>query len=371
MEQNNDSEISSLLCFENIKTCLDDFESDVDDGSITPPSRDHKNLNFNNQTLFNDNLVGSENLVGFFVLNDEIVWCLVKREKEQLPRYDYLNRLRDAQMNINLISNFNFNLSVVRMEAIDWIWKVHEDYGFGPCSLSLAVNYLDRFLSVYDLERDKDWSVQLLALACLSIAAKMEEGQTKVPESADIIGKPKFIFEAKGIQRMELLVLSHLNWKMQSITPCSFVDYFLRKMTNDPYPTDSSMLRSLELILSITKCIDLLEFKPSEIAAAVAIFVSKDLQESDINHTLTRFAIVDKDKILKCLEVMKNVNLAKVSLDLGSDSEEFEPGSPIGVLDAACVSSKSDGITVESSHTNSTPENPITKRLKFFHDGTL
>lgn len=132
------------------------------------------------------------------------------------------------------------------------------------------------------------------------------------------IGKPKFIFEAKGIQRMELLVLSHLNWKMQSITPCSFVDYFLRKMTNDPYPTDSSMLRSLELILSITKCIhftekfcflnydqwgayweinagiDLLEFKPSEIAAAVAIFVSKDLQESDINHTLTRFAIVDK-----------------------------------------------------------------------------
>ena len=64
------------------------------------------------------------------------------------------------------------------------------------------------------------------------------------------VGEPKFVFEAKTIQRMELLVLSTLKWKMQVLTPCSFIDYFLSKICNDQYPSSTTMSRSLQLILS-------------------------------------------------------------------------------------------------------------------------
>lgn len=39
-----------------------------------------------------------------------------------------------------------------------------------------------------------------------------------------------YVFEAKTIQRMELLVLSTLEWKMNPVTPLSFIDYFARRL---------------------------------------------------------------------------------------------------------------------------------------------
>lgn len=139
------------------------------------------------------------------------------------------------------------------------------------------------------IQRGKAWAVQLLAVACLSIAAKVEE--TTVPQSLDLqvlkscaliyngwlanlifwkpvlisdlltmllflcvdcaqVGDPKFVFEAKTILRMELLVMSTLKWRMQACTPYSFIDYFLSKISDDQHPSTSSICRSEQLILS-------------------------------------------------------------------------------------------------------------------------
>ncbi|KAI8017230.1 E3 ubiquitin-protein ligase RGLG2 [Camellia lanceoleosa] len=43
------------------------------------------------------------------------------------------------------------------------------------------------------------------------------------------VKESKFVFEARIIQRMELLVLSTLQWKMNSLTPLSFVDHIVRR----------------------------------------------------------------------------------------------------------------------------------------------
>jgi cyclin D3 len=40
----------------------------------------------------------------------------------------------------------------------------------------------------------------------------------------------KYVFEAKTIQRMELLILSTLKWKMHPITPHSFLDHIIRRL---------------------------------------------------------------------------------------------------------------------------------------------
>lgn len=95
------------------------------------------------------------------------------------------------------------------------VQQVREHFGFGPLCEYLSINYLDRFLSSYELpvsvqgskdesfvllmvsfsshfdfnywihmQKGKAWTMQLLAVACLSLAAKIEE--TEVPLSLDL-----------------------------------------------------------------------------------------------------------------------------------------------------------------------------------------
>ena len=52
---------------------------------------------------------------------------------------------------------------------------------------------------------------------------------------------------------MELLVLSTLKWRMQAITPFTFLDYFLCKINDDQSPLRSSIMRSIQLISSTAR----------------------------------------------------------------------------------------------------------------------
>lgn len=54
----------------------------------------------------------------------------------------------------------------------------------------------------------------------------MEE--CRVPALTEYPGE-EFEFESKAIQRMELLVLNTLEWRMGSITPFLYLDYFASK----------------------------------------------------------------------------------------------------------------------------------------------
>ncbi|CAN1848442.1 CYCD4-1, partial [Linum perenne] len=135
-----------------------------------------------------------------------------------------------------------------------WFQQVQAHFGFGPLCLYLSINYLDRFLSAYKLPKGKAWMMQLVGVACLSLAAKMEE--TEVPLSLDLqVGEAKYVFEARTIQRMELLILSKLGWRMQAITPFSFLDNFFNRimMNNGETPSTSLITLSIQLILATIK----------------------------------------------------------------------------------------------------------------------
>ncbi|KAB2055736.1 hypothetical protein ES319_A11G057400v1 [Gossypium barbadense] len=348
MTENLDCSTSNLLCSENTSSCFDgdlDFNALNEFGASRACHQLFKNqiFNPNDPFLINNRSTSLMGCPGFALQSDDVIKAMVEKEMEHLPRDDYLKRLRSGDLELS-----------ARREAIEWIWKASAYFNFGPVSLCLSINYLDRFLSMYDLPRGKTWTVQLLAVACLSIAAKMEE--TKVPSSVNLqVGEPKFVFEAKTIQRMELLVLSTLKWRMQVLTPCSFIDYFLNKLRNDhQYPLSTSITRSLQIILNTTRGINLLEFRPSEIAAAVAISVSGQMQRCAIDKAISSFIFVQKERVLKCVEVMKDLTFINGSAATTSATSSV-PQSPIGVLDgAACLSYKSDeikhGLFANSSH---------------------
>lgn len=68
------------------------------------------------------------------------------------------------------------------------------------------------------------------------------------------MGDPKVLFEGKTIQRMELLVLNTLKWRMHPCTPCCFIDYFLKMMmNNDQVESGPLFCRSIQYILSSIK----------------------------------------------------------------------------------------------------------------------
>ncbi|KAJ1380836.1 Cyclin-like [Sesbania bispinosa] len=163
-----------------------------------------------------------------------------------------------------------------REEAINWILKVHAYYSFRPETAYLSISYLDRFLLSHTLTQEKAWPLQLLSVACLALAAKMEE--IKVPLLLDLqVIEPGFVFKPKTVQRMELLVMASLKWRLRTITPFDFAHLLIAKLS-----CSASTLGDLDYIVSrvsdviIRTCLvmDFLEFPPSTIAAAALLGVS-------------------------------------------------------------------------------------------------
>ncbi|KAG6786329.1 hypothetical protein POTOM_007929 [Populus tomentosa] len=373
-----DCAVSNLLCAEDNNSIFDDndhYDATVEEFVAT--------WHHGNHQICNQNSGGDG---GWLPLqSDECLVLMVEKECQHLPNGDYLKRLRNGDLDMG-----------ARKEAVDWIAKaavrifcvlfyylnssivlllmintnglvaqqVHAHFGFGPLCAYLSINYLDRFLSAYELPKGKAWMMQLLAVACLSLAAKMEE--TEVPLSIDLqVGESRFVFEARTIQRMELLVLSTLSWRMQAITPFSFIDYFLSKINNDQTPPPKSLiLQSIHLILSTIRGIYFLEFRPSEIAAAVAIAVVGETKTVDAEQAISVLTQpVQKERVLKCLQLINDLSLFGGSVKGTSASLLSVPQSPIGVLDAACLSYSSNHTTVEPC-ANSSHTTPDAKRRK-------
>ncbi|KAK9743412.1 hypothetical protein RND81_03G237200 [Saponaria officinalis] len=315
-----DYAMSSLFCAEDNASIFDDVDVFEDCNSI---------WKCGNLRNFDQN----QNFFGI-LQSDECISSLFEKERQHFCGFDYFKRLKCGDLDL-----------VSRNEAVYWIQKVQSHYNFGPLCLYLSVNYLDRFLSTYELPKGKAWMMQLLAVACLSIAAKMDE--TDVPLSLDLqVCGSKYVFEAKTIQRMELLVMSTLNWRMQFVTPFSFIDYFLFKLCLDQVPPPCLIFQAIELIICSIKEIELLQFKASEIAASVAISVTQETQtvKTSDNESFPSFfpQQLHKESVMKCVEMMHAMRLnskCNGESDLGSTSM---PQSPIGVLDASCLSYKSD-----------------------------
>ncbi|XP_026459284.1 cyclin-D4-1-like [Papaver somniferum] len=166
--------------------------------------------------------------------DEEEVAMLFEMENMHLPREDYLMRLQNGDLD-----------PTHRRDSIHWIAKVIDYYDFGPLSAYLSANYLDRFVSVNQLPANP-CVMQLLAVTCLSLAAKVEE--TRRPPSLYLQAcEPKFTFQVTTIKRMDLLVLSTLNWRMVSVTPFSFIDYFLIKI-NGHKPSRTLISASVQLV---------------------------------------------------------------------------------------------------------------------------
>jgi len=127
-----------------------------------------------------------------FFWEDQELNTLFSKEKLQHQQvYGYNNLNTDANNNNNDACDSTKNnvhldpsFSQPRREAVEWMLKVNAHYGFSALTATLAVTYLDRFLLSFHFQREKPWMIQLVAVTCISLAAKVEE--TQVPLLLDL-----------------------------------------------------------------------------------------------------------------------------------------------------------------------------------------
>jgi len=97
------------------------------------------------------------------------------------------------------------------------------------------------------------WPFQLLSVACLSLAAKMEESRVPLLPELQLF-EPKFAFDWETIQRMEVLVMSNLKWRLRSVTPYDYLHYFITKIpSSSSEPSDQFFSAASNLILNTTR----------------------------------------------------------------------------------------------------------------------
>ncbi|KAH8516383.1 hypothetical protein H0E87_004650 [Populus deltoides] len=164
-----------------------------------------------------------------------------------------------------------------RLEAITWILRTRKTFGFHFHTAYLSMIYFDRFISSRSIDRRYSWVVKLISVACISLASKMEEVQ--VPSSPEF-QTDGVIFESKSVKRVELGILSTLQWRMNYTTPFAFLRYFIMRFSRQDSPPRETISRTVRYILALMKEIHLMSHRPSVIAAAASLVV--------INNSLTK-----------------------------------------------------------------------------------
>ncbi|KAG9440573.1 hypothetical protein H6P81_020738 [Aristolochia fimbriata] len=289
----------------------------------------------------------------FVPCDDRSIEELLASELDHAPDSDYPERFRSRSLD-----------ATARQDAINWMLKVHAHYRFRPATAYLAVNYLDRFLSSHSLPRGNGWPFQLLSVACLSLAAKMEE--SNVPLLLDFqVLDPKFVFEPRTVQRMELLVMAGLKWRLRSVTPFAFLDFF-----TSTFGFSHSLpffRRVSDLILSTNRVIDFLGFRPSAVAAAAVLCTGGDTVDRAAGDERLPASIrgrLSKETVNRCQQLMEDYLIdtcPSAGHKAGDDAESPPPAppqSPVGVLDAAaCASCDTQKSASEAAAAQAEPSN--------------
>ncbi|KAF8669233.1 hypothetical protein HU200_051565 [Digitaria exilis] len=176
--------------------------------------------------------------------------------------------------------------SAVRRDAAGFISKVRfgAELAVQPRVAYLALNYVDRFLSKRQLPYEQQpWAPRLLAISCLSLAAKMQ--RVADFSIADIQSDEEFPFEEVNVRRMEQLVLDALEWRVRSVTPLAFLGFFLSAFYPPPrHPLQVSAVkaRAVDILLCAQPEVKMAEFSPSVTAAAALLAAAGEITTANL-----------------------------------------------------------------------------------------
>ncbi|KAM2045456.1 hypothetical protein ACFX1T_009644 [Malus domestica] len=260
---------------------------------------------------------------------EQALTICMEKEISYMPEPNYLE---------NLSSN---NLVIARLKCIQWFIKSAGRLNLSLGTVFYAANYLDRFISMNHCTGWKYWMVELVSVACLSIANKF--GDTCNPSLLELqMEDLDHSFEPSTIQRMEMMVLNALGWRLASTTAYSYLELLEWILDSlKPQLHEKLIGRLNKLLLGAISDSKLLDFRPSVVAIS-ALRCSLDkiqLSEaiSDNAYLTCLTSLLDHDQkceLVKCHMMMEEQYSSVDCLDNLRAHRDFHycPSSPTTVL---------------------------------------
>ncbi|KAG8373851.1 hypothetical protein BUALT_Bualt11G0068200 [Buddleja alternifolia] len=208
-------------------------------------------------------------------------------------------------------------LKCARSDAVKWILETRALFGYHYRTAYLSLIYFDRFfsrmtiaVSIYiyiwlEFSDGKYWATRLLSVACLSLAAKIEESKVRLLHEYYVDG---YNFQGNVVQKMELLVLNIMEWKMSYATPFAYLNYFATKFWGES-PHKELIIRADELIVAAIEEINVVETRPSIVAASAVLAaydhqLTKNVLEIKWN-LIPSWGSLDKEHMSSCYSILQ------------------------------------------------------------------
>lgn len=144
---------------------------------------------------------------------------------------DLYKEMMKQQVEFVSQANYSPNATYLpyRRYLVDWMSDVGEQCRLHNSTVHVGILYLDKIFRSRNIPRGQ-W--QLLATACISVAAKYEEAEEHCPPIPELLRLTKLGnagHTSLSFRDGELEVLRHLNWQLRAIPPIHIVGYFLSK----------------------------------------------------------------------------------------------------------------------------------------------
>ncbi|CAO1630329.1 unnamed protein product [Sympodiomycopsis kandeliae] len=221
---------------------------------------------------------------------NEIFAYMKEIEMTTMPNGSYMDTQNEIDWNM-------------RGVLVDWLVDVHTKFRLLPETLFLALNIVDRFLTIRAITLNK---LQLVGLTAMFIAAKYEEVLSP--------GVSNFLYSADGgydteeILKAERYMLKVLGFNMSYANPMNF----LRRISKaDSYDIQTRTVAKYFMEISLVD-FRLLEHPPSLVAAASIWMARKVLERGPWTPTLVHYSSYTEYELLGTAEIMLDYVLRPV-----------------------------------------------------------
>uniref|UniRef100_J3LQU3 Cyclin-like domain-containing protein n=1 Tax=Oryza brachyantha TaxID=4533 RepID=J3LQU3_ORYBR len=234
-----------------------------------------------------------------------------------------------------------------RRATVKWILETRGCFGFCHRTAYLAIAYFDRFCARRCIDRSvMPWAARLLAVACVSLAAKMEEYRAPALSEFRAGDDDGYEFSCVSIRRMELLVLSTLDWRMGAVTPFEYLPCLSSRLRrgNGGGGSGAGALVSVKaaaLIFSAVEAASVLDHRPSTVAAAAVLAATHGaLTRETLDPKMSSLSpsfLLDKEDVYACYSLMLSQSTTPASTTTTTTGKRSSSSSCSDSTDAASI----------------------------------
>ncbi|GLT93547.1 hypothetical protein SLE2022_113370 [Rubroshorea leprosula] len=231
-------------------------------------------------------------------------------DPKRRPLPDYLEKVQtDVSANMRGI-------------LVDWLVEVAEEYKLVSDTLYFTVSYIDRFLSLKPLNRQK---LQLLGVSSMLIASKYEE--ISPPNVEDFCYITDNTYTKEEVVTMEADILKALKFELGSPTIKTFLRRFTRVAQED-FKASSLQLEFLGYYLAELSLLDYgcVKFLPSLVAASV-IFLARSIVRPKAHpwsSALQQLSGYKSSDLKECVHILHDLYLSRRGGALQAVREKYK-----------------------------------------------